>query len=492
MLAPVVPQELHRAEVVFPDGALALVAVGRHFVQQRQVARLGEDGVGGVADPRGAVGVVLVGVGHVHARHAEGPRREAVAPLVLQRLLEHLDGPRRVDDAHARGVLAGVAVALEVEPRPVGHQVHLVLLPHAEEAVEVLIGRVHLEAAQASEVLLRQGGQLGIDLLGVGEGPLHLAGLGEVHDHAQDDVDPLGGARRELEVVLEGADQVLGAGDAVAQLALDHALRAGVVPLHAEEVVLGHVPAIGLHAGVHERAVALVDDRVGHVAEEEELVLGQVLGVQAAHVAVGHVHAVEHDVGDREEREVAGLLALVGDGDRPDLARFLPRHEEAELDADALVLGAQDGVAQAVAAGEVLVLGVAGEVARAPELARVVVAQVHVAGVFPHVLLAEEVGHHAVLALVERAAVHALPRARQVRGVPEEVEPVPRGVRGANDVFQPVRGEVAVLAHLPVSLVLPAVAGWLLRNGADSMVAIPGGINGLGNRLAATRGGAPI
>ena len=72
---------------------------------------------------------MFVGRRDVHARHPERARTKAVTALVAQRLLQHRQCPRRVDDTHAGGILTRVAVPLEIEPRPISHQVELMLEP---------------------------------------------------------------------------------------------------------------------------------------------------------------------------------------------------------------------------------------------------------------------------------------------------------------------------------------------------------------------------
>ena len=284
-----------------------------------------------------------------------------------------------------------------------------------------------------------------VDRLRAGRIELGVPGVLGIAEQ-EDDLLRLAGADLEADVVR--ARRLPAMGDRVggrAPLDGDRAVPSAVRP---EERVALRVEA-GQRLGTGEvREVVAPLAVLGRVVDDAVLDLhlaDRVVALEVRGVVLGVPQA---ELDRAEEREPRRLGPLVGDPDPPDLEVLPARHEEQRLRADAPVARGDDRVAQAVAAGVVLQLALGRLPARAPVVARGVVAEVEVP--------AAEVERRVVVAVTGEPAQARVPvegvSARGVRDEPEEllaaevVDPRQGRVGTRDDVLAPGVVEVSV-AH---------------------------------------------
>jgi len=248
--------------------------------------------------------------------------------------------------------------------------------------------------------------------------------------------------------VLGCADEVFGGGDGVPEFALGDSFGTGVVAGFSEEVIFGDIPAINFGVGIKEGPVFFIHDGKGHVFEKEHIVFGETFGAEAADVAVGHVDAIEENIGDDKEGELAGFLSGVAYGYGPDFAGVIAWYKNAEFDLNPILESAEDGVPETIGDFVGIVIGESGEVASGPEFARFLIADIDGARVFAHVLLAKKIGNDAGFILIERTPIHAVPRTGEIRWIPHVVKPISWCVWCCRDVFETVCGVLAVVSHV--------------------------------------------
>jgi hypothetical protein len=188
--------------------------------------------------------------------------------------------------------------------------------------------------------------------------------------------------------------------------------------------------------------LGLVVDRraVGPVVLDLDLADGEVALV--VRLVVLGVPQAELD--EREERDRLGLVGRVGERDLLDLGGLAHRHEEERLDGQAAALARDARVPEAVAALEVVEIGLDRQPGRGPHVAAVVHVEVPATGVGRDVVVAvaREPAHLGVA--VERVPAGLVGDEREELLRPEVVDPGVRRVGRRDDVLARLVVEVAV------------------------------------------------
>ena len=386
-----------------------------------------------------------------------------------------LAGPLRDHVDEAEQILVGVAEAhatadarLEQggRPRQVERHHALVGVPDVDHAIDVLVAGLDVERAQQIRPVVAQGlegrrhgrrlevllddrldGPL-VDRLRTGRIELAVLRVLAVAEH-EDDFLRLAGGKLEPDVVR--ADRLPAVGLRIGRLAAlddDRAVPAAVGP--EERVALRVEAGQRLRAGeVGEVVAPLAVLRL--VVDDAILDLDLAYRVVALEVGVVFERLPQAELDRAEERHLRRRGPLVRDAHPPDLEVLAERHEVARLGPDPAQPRPDDRVAQAVAAAVVLEIALDRLPARAPEVARVVVAKVDVppAQVERRVVVAVSGQTPKARVAVEGVAAGRVRDDPEVAFAAQVVDPGQRRVRSRNDVLALVIVEVAV-AH-PIS-----------------------------------------
>ncbi len=231
-----------------------------------------------------------------------------------------------------------------------------------------------------------------------------------------------------------------------ARAALDHQRRFPAAIRAQEVLALGVVARQRLGAGEVGEVIAAL--AVLRLVVDYAILDFDLADVQIA-LVVGRVvvGVPQAELDQREDRQVGGLIALVGECELPDFQIFAQRHEVARAGANALIGRADDGVAESVLAGVAVEIAAGRLPRRRPVGAAAVVAQVDVAPARIERDVVVAVARQAAQARVHVEGVAAC-RIRddaEIGFAAQVVQPGDGRVRAGDDVLTPgvVKGTVA-------------------------------------------------
>jgi hypothetical protein len=302
-------------------------------------------------------------------------------------------------------------------------------IPVAAQAREGLVGLAGLEALRDRRLY-----QTFIDGLRAGRVELLVLGILVV---TEEEDDLTGFARLELDVDLMGADGRPAVSDGARKLADLDGGRPVPSAIGTEEGVATGLKSGGLlRAGKVGEVVAafailglVIDDAVLHL---------DLAGIEVALKVGGVVLRVPEaklDVGEDGDARLCG--PEIRDCGLPDLKVLVERDEIARVRADALVIGADDRVTQAVTARIVARLVARGLPGRRPEAARFAVAEVDVAParIHGHVVVAVPAEAAQLGVAIKRVAAGGVGDDPEVILASQIVDPRQWCVGPRNDVF---------------------------------------------------------
>ncbi len=360
----------------------------------------------------------------------------------------------RVAEAHAA---ADAALPQAGRPGKVEGGHHLRLVPRVQHPLRVRIRALALEAGQQIEPPLPQRVERRVDrvrlcvsckqraalLLVHHGGPLELRRVALV-DVAEDERERLLGAGLEVQVELMRADRVPAVRDAAMGEPAERHRRLVQAVVHADEDVAGRVEPARLARAAEDGVVVPPLSILGCVIDGRALDLDladRIRALEVRHVVQRFVEA-ELDVG--EERHVLRGRPGVANRRLPDLRALARRHEEEQLDLDAVARADDARVAEAVAALVAVERRLRRLPARVPDRAAVVDVEI----------AADRVERRVVVAVAgEPAQPRVAPEGVAARGVGAEaeqllvaevVQPRERRVRTRDDVLAGLVVEVSV------------------------------------------------
>ena len=357
----------------------------------------------------------------------------------------------RVGVGHHHGVLGRVPVAQAHTPAHLDeggeagkHHVDLALVqvPDVQLRVHALVGGGDLQAAelpvperrQTAEVLV--GARLSVLLP---HGPAGLeAALAQQEEQPR--LLPRGQAQTlfQAAAVVAALLKAAGAGPAL------HGQGVALGPVGAEEAVPQAVKTVGLKIGGEELIAVLL---VIEVVLDDAVGIAAARGVEAhLEVSVVHVHLVEAELQIGKDGQASGPSAGVSQAQIPDLHRVVHGDKEGLGGLDAAVIALIAHIAQAVAAGEMLLRLAHRLPGDAPVVAALLVPQVEIVARAVH---GHAVGPETGDAVVLRALIDQIAPGRVV----EHAHHVP----GA-DVVGPAHGQIHPVDHIfPICVVKMAV-----------------------------------
>ena len=350
-----------------------------------------------------------------------------------------------VAEAHAAAgaalVVAGTAAHIEGDHA-------LVLMPDVDHAVQLFFAGFQMVGGQQVLPVLSQRGAGGIDLCvrgvaadhGVGAGLVDDAGSGElfllrVFDVAQTEEDLLFLARGKGDMDVQRTHRCPAVGNAAGAVPGADGLRVCRAAVHTAEGVAGGVEAGDRCVGPEHRVVVAALTVLGLMVDDARLYFhfagGEValeVGAVVDGVPQAELHIAEHV-------QLLCGVCLVLQGQAVQLTGIAFWHEQLLRSADAVLLAFEDGVAQTMATGVAVQLGLGGLPAGVPH--RVAVLDVDVVAV--------HVQRGAVVAVAGQAAhpgvaVKAV-AARRVGDQTEKVlaakvvDPGQGCLRGSDDIF---------------------------------------------------------
>ncbi|OIQ79418.1 hypothetical protein GALL_388480 [mine drainage metagenome] len=320
--------------------------------------------------------------------------------------------------------------------------------PVGDQRVERRVGL--LRRGEPGEEVVRAGLvddlQRGDPGVGVCRGPLLVGGVLDVPEDERV-ARRLAGREAHLEAVRR--DRVPAARDRAGGLPGERYRRLAERVVRADERVAVRVEACGLGVdpvdGVVVAALAvlgLVVDRAARAVERLDLDLADRQVALVVGLVVLRVPQCELD--EREQRDGLRGVGRVGQGDLLDLGVLADRDEEQRLDAEPAALTRDPGVPEAVAALEVVEIGLDRHPRRGPDVATVVDVEVATTGVGGDVVVAVARQPTHLRVAVERVPTGLVREQREEPLGPEVVDPRVGGVGRGDDVFTGLVIEVSV------------------------------------------------